>query len=284
MEKLILSNGYKINSIGLGATAISSKDRDIIEKKQYDIYLYALLSQKCNLFDTSSAYGTNEIILGKALREASVDRKDITLISKVSNYDQRSGNIREALERSLEKLQTEYLDIYLIHWPQPSTFLNTYRQMEELYKEGKIKGIGVCNCNIHHLEYLFENVEIYPLINQFEVHPLFTQTTLRSYCEYREIQVMAYTPIGRMHDVLMNSRAIRELAKKYDKKSVQIIIQWHKQLGNIAIPRTLNIDHFKEIFEYKEFKLEKKEMEWINSLNDNIRLRYNSDTCDFNRL
>ena len=123
-----------------------------------------------------------------------------------------------------------------------------------------------------------------PIVNQFEIHPLFTQESLINYCYAKDIQPMAYSPIGRMHDVLINSKPIYELAKKYKKTPVQIILRWHYQLSHIAIPRTLNKKHFDDIFNIEEFQLDKREVAWISSLNENIRLRYNPDTCDFSRL
>lgn len=129
-----------------------------------------------------------------------------------------------------------------------------------------------------------QEATVVPAVNQFEIHPLFTQEALINYCYANDIQPIAYSPIGRMHDVLIKSRPIYELSQKYQKSAVQIILRWHYQLGRTAIPRTLNKEHFDDIFDVENFEMTPKEIARISSLNENIRLRYNPDTCDFSRL
>jgi len=123
-----------------------------------------------------------------------------------------------------------------------------------------------------------------PMVNQFEVHPMFTQDALVNYCYAMDIKVIAYSPVARMHDVLIKSRPIYEISKKYSKSAVQVILRWHYQNERVAIPQTLNSEHFDEFFEIFDFELDKKEMAWINSLNENMRMRYDPDNCDFMRL
>lgn len=287
MNEIILSNGVKLPSVGLGANGIwGNTDTPSIRQmadEQYNIYSYALKSGKCCLFDTSESYGLNEKVLGRAISDAGA-RNKISIITKVGNESQRKGDIRGALEKSLHNLKTDYIDVYLMHWPQQGTFLKTYQAMEQLYDEGMVKAIGVCNCNIHHLEELQCHANVMPMLHEFEIHPLFTQDALIHYCYAFDIKVIAYTPVGRMHDVLIKAKPIRKLSEKYGKTPVQIILRWHYQLGRITIPRTMNTDHFDEIFSIDEFNLSEKEVAWISSLNDNIRLRYNPDTCDFGML
>ncbi|WP_031391047.1 aldo/keto reductase family protein [Kineothrix alysoides] len=288
MEELKLNNGMSIPLLGIGATGIwgEGKEPQTVKliQRQYEIYCYALKSRKCRLFDTSSAYGLNEEVLGKAINDIGINRNEVILMSKISNSQQREGNVRKALEETLKKLNTDYLDVYLIHWPQTGTFINTYLQMEKMYKEGLVKSIGVCNFNIHHLEELRQQASIIPSVNQFEIHPLFTQDNLINYCQANNILPIAYSPIGRMHDVLINAKPVYELSRKYGKTPVQIILRWHYQLYHVAIPRTLDKNHFDDIFSVDEFFLEEREVSWISSINENIRLRYNPDTCDFSRL
>lgn len=286
MDKIILNNGLELARVGLGAKGIWGGEEvknSELARAQYDIYCYALESGKCQLFDTSDSYGYNEEILGNALYDTK-SRNNVTIMTKIGNRSQREGSVRCALERSLKKLRTEYVDVYLIHWPQPGTFIETYLEMEELYREGMIKAIGVCNFHKHHIEELMQKASIMPMLNEFEIHPLFTQEALIHYCRAKGIQVIAYSPIGRMHDVLIKSKPVYDLSRKYNKTPVQIILRWHYQLNRISIPCTLSTDHFDEIFDIAKFALEESEMEWISSLNENIRLRYNPDTCDFSRL
>lgn len=286
MEKLILNNGLELPMVGLGAKGIWGGEearKSELAKLQYDIYCYALESGKCRLFDTSDSYGYNEEILGNALNDTKL-RNQVKIMTKIGNRSQREGSVRNALERSLKKLGTEYVDVYLIHWPQTETFIDTWLEMEELYREGLIKAIGVCNFHKHHFEELMLKASILPMLNEFEIHPLFTQEPLIHYCRARGIQIIAYSPVGRMHDVLMKSKPVYDLSKKYNKTPAQIVLRWHYQLNRISIPCTLNTAHLNEIFDIVKFALEETEMEWISSLNENIRLRYNSDTCDFSRL
>lgn len=287
MNYITLNTNLSIPILGLGASAIygdrTCKEVENSCRKQYEIYRYALESGKCKLYDTSGAYGYNEELLGMALKDSDVDRKSIFLMSKISNRQQDELDVRKAVEHSLHLLNTDYLDLYLIHWPQTGTFIETYKQMEGLYEEGVIKALGVCNFHKHHLEELFSQTSVIPAVNQFECHPLFTQEALNNYCYYKGIQPIAYTPIARMHDILIKSKPVYELSRKYHRTPAQIVLRWHYQLERIAIPRTLNKSHLDDIFAVEEFELEKKEICWISSLNENIRLRYNPDTCDFSR-
>lgn len=286
MKGITLKNGLEIPCMGLGAKGIWGGEEARHSKladAQYEIYRYALESQKCRLYDTSGSYGWNEEILGNALHDTKM-RKDVVLMTKIGNKAQRQGCVRRELEESLHKLQTDYIDVYLIHWPQTGTFVDTYLEMEKLYQEGLVKAIGVCNFHKHHLEELMQKAKIMPMVNEFEIHPLFTQESLVHYCTAKEIAVIAYSPVGRMHDVLVKSRPVFELSGKYEKTPAQIILRWHYQMNRIAIPCTLRKEHFDEIFDIESFCLTEREMAWISSLNENIRLRYNPDTCDFSRL
>lgn len=286
MKKITLINGVEMPCIGLGAKVVWGGEKaktSELAKNQYEIYAYALETRKCELFDTSGSYGLNEEILGNALHDTGM-RKNVLLMTKIGNQAQREGNVREALENSLQKLQTDYIDIYLMHWPQTGTFIDTYLEMEKIYKEGLVKAIGVCNFHKHHFEELMGRATITPMVNEFEIHPLFTQESLINYCIAKDIRIIAYSPVGRMHDVLIKSKPVFDLSKKYGKTPVQIILRWHYQLGRVAIPCTLSKPHFDEIYEIETFSLTEKEIAWISSLNENIRLRYNPDTCDFSRL
>lgn len=286
MKELELSNGLKLPMIGLGANGIWGGEEMLhseLAQKQYEVYCHAMNSGKCELYDTSGAYGYNEKILGEAIKDTN-SRSRIKIMSKVSNRAQREHNVRGALENSLKTLGTDYLDVYLIHWPQMGCFIDTYLEMEKLYEEGLIKAIGVANCNIHHLEEIMQCANIVPMVNQFELHPLFTQDALVNYCYAKDIKVIAYTPIARMHDVLIKGKPVFTLAKKYNRTPVQIILRWHYQNHRIAIPCTKRIEHFEECHDIFDFSLDDKEMAWISSMNGNIRLRYDPDNCDFLRL
>ena len=282
---LKLYNGIEIPQIGLGAEVIRFGDEySQAFQNEYAFYCYAIESGVCTLFDTAATYLRNDEALGQAIFDTK-KRNDVKIMTKIANSQQRSGDIRRAFEGHLRYLKTDYVDFYLIHWPNIGTYIDTYHEMEKLYEEGLVKAIGVCNCNIHHLRELEYYANIKPMINQFEITPVFTQDALVNYCKYMDILPVAYSPVGRMHDVLIKGEPVRKLADKYKKTPAQIILKWNEQLKRTAIVRTRNKEHFREIFsDLKDFELTEKEICWINSMNDNIRLRYNADMADFELL
>ncbi|NFG42680.1 aldo/keto reductase [Clostridium botulinum] len=258
------------------------KDRRQFKKdKSLPKIIEKAMELNCTLFDTSRAYAGSEYVLGKILKKYNRDKYFIC--TKLCNSDQKEGNVRAALEKSLRQLNLEYVDLYLIHWPQTGTWLKCWKQMEEIYKEGLCKAIGVCNCNIHHLEELKQVAEIMPMVNQFECHPLFTQYELRQYCKENYIQVMAYTPTARMDERLRNT-VLMDLSRKYKKSLAQIVIRWHIQNGNIPIVNTSNQEHLRENIDVFNFRLTQEEMNLIDGININSRLRYDPDNCDFSKL
>lgn len=287
MEFVTLNNGVKIPQIGLGAAGLwyGKKWKAMLTKsaiKQYLLY-NAAVKKDYFLYDSSHAYGYHQHLLG-FISKSEKKRENMFLCTKVSNWQQRKRDIRTSLQFTLDILGVDYIDLYLLHWPQPDTFVDCYLQMEELYKEGKVKAIGVCNCHKHHIETLMERATVIPAVNQFEIHPLFTQEPLIEYCRNLGIAPMAYTPLARMHDVLIESKQLRELSEKYNKTVPQIILRWHVQQGLITIPRTSKIERLNEYLDVFNFNLTDEEMQSINDLNDNVRLRFNPDKCDFSIL
>ena len=171
--------------------------------------------------DTSRAYGISENIIGYKIHKR---REKYFIITKISNSDQYKGNIELALRDSLKKLKIDCVDLLLIHWPVPERYIQTWKEMEKLKEKGLCKSIGVCNCNIHHLEEIKKNCSIIPAVNQIECHPLFTQKELRDYCQKNSIQVLAYTSTARM-DARLNKTCLVDIAKKYNKDIAQIILR-----------------------------------------------------------
>ena len=235
----------------------------------------------CHFFDTSRAYGGSEYILGKTLKH--YNRNEYVITTKVSNQYQYNDDVRGSLETSLSNLQMDYVDLYLLHWPVTNKYINSWKVLEELYDDGLCKAIGVCNCNIHHLETLEKNASLIPMVNQIECHPLLTQNALREYCSERNIRVMAYTSTARM-DERLNKTILVPIAKKYNKSIAQIILRWHQQIGNIPIVNTSNLHHLKENYNISSFSLTDEEIQSITNININSRLRYDPDNCDFRQL
>lgn len=260
--------------------ALKNKKQFKIDKN-FESTIISAYNSGIRMFDTSRAYGGAEYALGKALKK--FNREDYYLITKLSNSDQYKCNVESALKKSLKELGTEYVDLYLMHWPVEGVWIDNWKQMEELYRSGLCKEIGVCNCNIHHLQKLIESATIKPMVNQIECHPLFTQNVLREYCEENNIRVMAYTATGRM-DERLRKTCLVPIAKKYNKSIAQVILRWHQQIGNIPIVNSTNPLHVIENANICDFFLTDDEIDMISGININSRLRYDPDNCDFSQL
>lgn len=255
--------------------------RQLKNDKNFSKVIHSAMENGCVMFDTSRAYGGSEYLLGKTLSR--YDREQFHVVTKLSNSDQYKGDVRGALEKSLSELDLSYVDLYLMHWPVDGCYLGSWKQMEQLYKDGLCKAIGVCNCNIHHLKAIEEIAEIQPMVNQFECHPLFTQNELREYCKNKKIQIMAYTSTARMDERLQKT-VLKPIADKYGKSVAQVVLRWHQQLGNVPIVNTYNVKHLIDNIEIDDFALTEGEIKAITDININSRLRYDPDNCDFRQL
>lgn len=187
-------------------------------------------------------------------------------MTKLWNDDHGYEKTIEAFNKSLEKLQVNYLDLYLIHWPNKLN-AETWRALEHLYKEGKVKSIGVCNFKIGHLEELKKTAEIMPMVNQVEVHPLSSKPDMLKYCKENNIQLIGWSPI--MRGKVFESETIIGLAEKYKKTLAQIILRWHIQREVIPIPKSSNMRRIKENLDLFDFELTKEDMSAIDLLNEN---------------
>lgn len=205
-------------------------------------------------------------------------------MTKISNRQQEKRNVRKVLTESLHYLGLDYVDMYLLHWPNPGTFVECYQQMEELQKEGLVRGIGVSNFHEHHLKELMKYATIVPAVNEVELHPLLTQQSLVKYCEKFEIKMVSYSPFARMHEALIKNEILIQIAKKYDVKVTQVIIRWNYQHGYIVIPKSANPARQFENITVDNFILSEEEMTCIDGCNIDFRVRYNPDTCDFTKL
>lgn len=210
-------------------------------------------------------------------------REDYFLITKLSNQEQREGDVHKALMRSLNHLKVDKVDLYLMHWPQTGTYLECWKQMEQLYREGYARAIGVCNFKEHHFEALMKIAEVKPMVCQIESHPLFPQNDMLEYCKKNGIQMMAYTPTGRMDSRVRESELLKQLAEKYHKNIVQIILRWHYQRGVVPIVNTTSVNHLKDNMDIFDFLLNQDEMDEIGRMNVNCRLRYDPDAVDFTK-
>lgn len=272
-----LMNGVEIPSIAFGTWKIS--DENICRKS----VKYAL---ECGYrhIDAARIYN-NEIFVGKGISEflkenPNIKREDLFITTKVWNSDQGYEETLKAFEASLERLNLDYIDLYLIHWPNTknmATTFETWKALEKLYNDKKVKAIGVCNFEKHHLEELEQISTVTPMVNQIEIHPYNQQLELRKYCESKNIIVESWSPLiqGNVNDTL-----IVELAEKYKKSPAQIILKWHLQNWLLPLPKSITPSRIKENREL-DFILTKEDMEKINSLNKNERLGSHPDTMEY---
>ena len=265
-----LINEVKMPAIGIG-TYKTGSDEETAHAVKFAI------EAGYRHIDAAAFYG-NEIGVGKGVKESGVKREDIFLVTKLWNDDHGYDKTMEAFNKSLERLQVEYLDLYLIHWP---TKLNseTWRAFEELYESGKVRAIGVCNFKEGHLEELKESAKIMPMVNQMEVHPFNTRKKLREYCKVNNIQMVAWSPISRGR-VLTNELLIK-LSEKYSKTITQVVLKWHIQNGVVPIPKSSNEGRIKENFEVFDFEIAKEDMELIASLNEDKSVTAGPDNTTF---
>lgn len=253
----VLSNGVKMPSIGFG-TYKSGNDEETAK-----IIKYALKIGYRQI-DTASFYG-NEIGIGNGIKESGINREDIFLVTKLWNDDHGYDKTIEAFNKSLERLQVDYIDLYLVHWPNKLNS-ETWKAFEYLYKTGKVKSIGVCNFKIGHLEELKKTAQIMPMVNQIEIHPQSSKNDMLSYCEENNIQLVAWSPI--MRGKLFSNELMIGLAEKYKKTIAQIILRWHVQRGVIPIPKSSNEERIKENLNIFDFELSNDDIKTIDLLNE----------------
>jgi len=271
MDTLLLSNGMSLPVLGMGTFGIKEENMPRA--------IEAAIAAGIRLFDTAPNYKVDSS-LGQAIKQTGLRREEIIIVEKVDNRDQLKP-IRIALEECLARLRTDYIDLYLIHWPFPGRYVNTWLQMEELRSEGMVKSIGVCNFMPHHLAHLIRKSTTVPVVNQIELHPLFTQRNTLEYCRKKDIAVMAYTPLGRMNPALISNPLLESLARKHGKTVPQIILRWHIQSGFIVIPKSESPVRIQQNGNVFDFCLSSADMAAINALNCGMRFRF--DPEDFSR-
>lgn len=273
MQSFKLNNGVEIPALGLGTFGNDKKNINNVLKSASQIGY--------TLIDTSPAYH-NEKDIAKALWCGNifcnnVNRKKYFLETKLflNHCYERTEYI--GLKETLKRLQTDYIDSYLLHWALPDKFIKNYKEMEKFYKDGLVKSIGVCNMEIHHLEKLLNECEIVPAINQVELHPLLTQKPLEDFCRKNGILIMSYTPFGRMNEKLFSNEILVKIANKYNKKMTQIILKWNIENGRCVIPKSSNPLRLKENFDIFDFDIEKEDLDLIDSINEDYRFRFHPD-------
>lgn len=231
--------------------------------------------------DTAAVYG-NERGVGQGIRDSGVPRSDIFLTTKLWNDDMRKNRVRQAFEESLEKLGTDYVDLYLIHWPVAGAFERSWRELEALYREGRVRAIGVSNFHRNHLEALMRVAKVTPAVNQIELHPLLTQKPLSAYCRGLGIEIEAYRPLGGTGEYnLVANPDISAIAEKYGRSSAQILIRWSLQNGNIVLAKSTHRERILQNAQVYDFEIAQEDMAALDALNRDFHTGSNPDTFDF---
>ncbi|SUM73683.1 plant-metabolite dehydrogenase [Staphylococcus saccharolyticus] len=242
-----------------------------ITDEEMDNVVNTALEAGYRAFDTAYFYG-NEKALGKALNQSDIDRDELFITSNLWNDYQGYDSTIEYFNQSLENLGIDYIDLFLIHWPceKNQLYIESYKALEQLYKEGKVKAIGVCNFKVHHLKKLMNATEVMPQVNQIELHPYFNQHEVQSFCDEHDIKVTAWMPLMRNRGLLDNP-TISGIAKRYDKTPAQIVLRWHLAHNRIIIPKSKTPERIRENLDILDFNLELTDVAEIGNLNKNTR-------------
>lgn len=269
MQHVTLNNGLSMPQLGYGVFKVP-------EEEVYQAVLEALRAGYRSI-DTAMIY-ENEAGVGRALRDSGIPREEIFLTTKVWNADQGYAETLAAFETSLTKLGVDYVDLYLIHWPMPNEdrYVDTWQALEELYKQGKTKAIGVSNFHIPHLKRILEEGTVVPAVNQIELHPFLSQEEIRTFCKEHDILVEAWSPLMKGRDALTEP-VITDIATTKDKTPAQVILRWHIQHGIIAIPKSVTPSRIRENLAVFDFELSATEMQQLDALNQNQRTGSNPD-------
>jgi methylglyoxal/glyoxal reductase len=262
-----LHNGVEMPWFGLGVYKVK-EGSEVIESVK------AAIKNGYRSIDTAAIY-ENEEGVGQAIRESGVPREELFITSKVWNSDQGYESTLQAYETSLKKLGLEYLDLYLIHWPGKDKYKETWKALEKLYKEGRVRAIGVSNFQIHHLEELLKDAEIKPMVNQVEYHPHLQQKELLAFCQKEGIQLEAWSPLKQGQ--LLQEPTLTEIAEKYGKTTAQVILRWDLQTKVVTIPKSIKEQRIIENANIFDFELSQEDMEKIASLNKDERVGPNPD-------
>lgn len=270
----LLNNGVSIPMLGLGVFRAQDGEEcaNAVEAALSCGYLH---------IDTAAVYG-NEGSVGEGLRRSGVPRQEIFLTTKLWNEDQRAGRQRQAFEESLKRLGTEYVDLYLIHWPVKEKYAESWRVLEELYAEGRVRAIGVSNFLEHHLDDLLSTAKVVPAVNQVECHPRFSQEPLRAYCEKLSIAFEAWSPLGGSGaGSLVNNSELTAIGATYGKSAAQVMIRWELQRGIITIPKSSHPQRIQANADVFDFELSATDMAAIHAMNRNERVGSHPDTFTF---
>jgi len=266
-----LHNGVEMPYFGLGVY-LSKDGQEVINAIKWAV------DAGYRHIDTASIY-KNEEGVGIGVKEASVAREELFVVSKVWNSDQGYESTLKAFDDSLKRLGMDYLDLYLIHWPVEGKYKETWRALEKLYAEGRVRAIGVSNFLQHHLEDLMAYAEVVPMVNQMEFHPYLVQQELLDFCNKNTIQYEAWSPM--MQGKIFGMDAFEALAKKYNKTIAQIVLRWDLQKGVVTIPKSTKKERIESNAAIFDFEITQEDMELLDAMDRQQRFGPDPDTFDF---
>lgn len=267
IKKISLSNSVSIEQLGFGTFKI-------VDQQEANNAVMTALNNGYRSFDTAQLYN-NEKILGEAFVNSGVARQELFLTTKVSNLNQGYEQTLKSFEQSLKDLQTDYLDLFLVHWPLKNHFFDTWKAIEQLYETKMVRAIGVCNFHQSHFELLKTRANIKPMINQIEIHPYLVQKELIEYLNKEQIAIEAWSPLARGR--VVDEPLLINIGQKYQKSSSQVTLRWHVQKDLIVIPKSVNPLRIAENMQIFNFELTDTEMQQIDSLNEDFRTGPNPD-------
>ena len=266
-----LNNGVKMPYFGLGVY-LSKDGQEVIDAIKWAV--------ECGYrhIDTASVY-KNEDGVGEGVKQCGVPREDLFVVSKVWNSDQGYETTLKAFEASLERLDMEYLDLYLIHWPVAGKYKDTWKALEKLYAEGRIRAIGVSNFMQHHLEDLLAEASVVPMVNQMEFHPFLVQQDLIDFCNKNTIQYEAWSPM--MQGKIFGMEEFQQLAGKYNKSIAQIVLRWDLQKGVVTIPKSSKKERIVANANIFDFELSESDVALLDAMHRGQRFGPDPDNFDF---
>jgi diketogulonate reductase-like aldo/keto reductase len=269
-DTVTLNNGVKMPWLGLGVFQVS-------DGREVEQSVSAALKAGYRSIDTAAAY-RNEVGVGKAINASGIAREELFITTKLWNADQGYDSTLRAHEASLKKLGLDYVDLYLIHWPVKRKYLETWRAFEALYKDGRIRAIGVSNFHIHHLQDVLDKYPTVPAVNQIELHPRLTQVPLREFCARHGIQAEAWSPImkGRL-----DIPVLVDIANRHGKTPAQVVLRWDLQHGIVTIPKSVHERRIIENADVFDFELSAADMAAIDALDEGYRFGPDPDNFNF---
>lgn len=268
-----LNNGQKMPVLGLGV--FRSKDGE----ETYNAVRWALEAGYRHI-DTAAVYG-NEASVGRAIHDSGIPREELWITTKLWNTEIRNRNEEAAFAESLKKLGTDYVDLYLVHWPvrEDDGYLRVWEKMEQFYKEGRARSIGVSNYHVHHIESLLKIANVVPAVDQVECHPELTQVELVDYCASKGIAFEPWSPLGA--GKLLSHPVLSEIAAAHGKTTAQVILRWGLQRGFICIPKSVHKERIQSNAQFFDFELSDDEMQRIFALNADARVGADPETFTF---